>query len=74
MPLVSTPPTDEITTTEATDLFGFTNRSTVVRMVREHRLTPSRKLPGATGAYMFWRADVLRLAAEMAAKRDGSAA
>jgi hypothetical protein len=71
---VSTPPTDEISTMEAVALLGYNDRSTVVRMVREHRLTPSRKMPGATGAYLFWRHDVLRLAAEIAAKRDGSAA
>lgn len=49
---------------EAVHLLGYTDRSTVIRMVREHRLTPSRKLPGATGAYLFWRHDVLRLADE----------
>lgn len=53
---------------EAVTLLGYTDRSTVVRMVREHRLTPSRKLPGATGAYLFWRADILRLAADIADK------
>lgn len=61
---MSTPPTDEISTMEAVHLLGYTDRSTVIRMVREHRLTPSRKLPGATGAYLFWRHDVLRLADE----------
>lgn len=63
------PPTDEITTMQAVELLGYTDRSTVVRMVRENRLTPSRKLPGPSGAYLFWRHDVLRLAAEIAAKK-----
>lgn len=58
---------------EAVELLGFKDRSTVVRMVLEHRLIPSRKLPGATGAYLFWRHDIQRLADENAAKA-GSAA
>lgn len=53
---------------EAVEILGLTDRSTVVRMVREHRLVPSRKMPGATGAYLFWRHDILRLAAERAAE------
>jgi hypothetical protein len=57
---------------EAVELLGYTDRSTVVRMVRENRLTPSRKMPGATGMYMFWRADVQRLANEIAAKRGAA--
>ena len=54
---------------EAVELLGYTDRSTVVRMVRENRLTPSRKMPGATGAYLFWRHDVQRLADEIAARK-----
>ena len=65
MRVVSTPPTDEISTMEAVELLGFSDRSSVIRMVREHRLTPSRKLPGVTGAYLFWRHDVQRLADAM---------
>lgn len=65
---VTTPPTDEISTMEAVALLGAGDRSTVIRMVLEHRLKPSRKLPGATGAYLFWRHDVQRLADERAAK------
>lgn len=53
---------------EAVELLGLTDRSMVVRMVRENRLTPSRKLPGATGAYLFYRADILRMAAARAAE------
>lgn len=58
---------------EALDLLGYTNRSTVIRMVRESRLVPSRKLPGPKGAYLFWRHDVQRLATEIAAKATAAA-
>ncbi len=56
----------EVTTREAMELMGFTDPSTVVRYVREHKLTPSRKLPGRTGAYLFWRADIEAIATERA--------
>ncbi len=64
------PPTDEITTRQALELLGLTEPSTISRYVSAGKLTPSRKLPGRTGAYMFWRHDILRLRAA----RDGSAA
>lgn len=67
-----TPPTDEITGRECLPILGLTNPSTIVRMVREGRLTPSRKLPGLNGPYMFWRADVERMAAERAAAAKAS--
>lgn len=66
MPFVTTPPTDEITTAEAADLLGYKDRSSVVRLVLEHRLTPSRKMPGSTGMYLFWRADIQRFADQKA--------
>ena len=59
---MTSPPTDEITTREAMTILGFTHASTVIRYVYEGKLTPSRRLPGKTGAYMFWRADIERLA------------
>lgn len=58
---------DEVTTREALDILGFSDPSTVSRYVQIGKLTPSRKLPGKTGAYLFLRSDVERLAAEMAA-------
>ena len=60
-------PPDEVTTRQAMEILGLTNPSTVARYVLEHKLTPSRKLPGRTGAYLFWRADIEHLAAERAA-------
>lgn len=65
-------PTDEITTREAADLLGFVSTTSIIRMVNDRRLVPSRKLPTKRGAYLFWRADVLRyrnlLEAQRAAK------
>lgn len=66
------PPTDEITTREALDLLGLNNPSTVIRMVHDGVLTPSRKLPGRTGSYLFWRSDVDRLVDERAAAKAAS--
>jgi len=58
------PPTDEITSREALEILGFTDPSTISRYVGYGKLTPSRKLPGKNGPFLFWRADVQRLAAE----------
>ena len=55
----------QIGSAEACALLGI-NRSTLVRMVKGDRLTPAMKLPGASGAYVFDRADVEALAAERA--------
>lgn len=55
----------QIGSAEACELLGV-NRSTLVRMVKGDRLTPAMKLPGASGAYVFDRADVEALAAERA--------
>lgn len=61
------PPLDpEITTREALEILGYTNPSTVTRYVAVGKLTPSRKLPGKNGPYLFHRADVEALAAAQA--------
>jgi hypothetical protein len=57
------PPTDEITTREALEILKLKEPSTISRYVAAGKLVPSRKLPRKTGAYLFWRADVERLAA-----------
>lgn len=59
-------PVDELTTAEVARLLGV-DRSAVVRMVERGELTPSRKLPGRTGAYLFPAGDVRALAEERAA-------
>ncbi len=56
-------PTDEITTREALVILKLKEPSTIARYVQSGKLVPSRKLPRKTGAYLFWRADVERLAA-----------
>lgn len=65
-------PTDEIVTKDALGILGYTNPSTIVRYVQSGKLRPSRRLPGKNGPYLFWRADVQRLADEQAAARGVS--
>jgi len=52
---------DLITSPEAAAMLGVSVR-TVHRKIEEGRLTPAKKLPGPTGAYLFNRADVEALA------------
>lgn len=66
------PPTDEVTTREALDILGYGHPSTVTRYVAEGKLAPSRKLPGKSGAYLFWRHDIIRLRDQQAAERAAS--
>lgn len=69
-------PTDEITARQAADLLGLKAVSSISRYVKAGTLTPSRQLPGDTGAFLFWRADIIRLAEKQRAdraKRDGEA-
>lgn len=40
-------------------------RSTLTRWVQEGRLKEAKKFDGVTGPRLFWRDDVLRLAAEL---------
>ena len=61
-------PSDEITTREAMDILDVASPSQVTRWVHEHKLTPSRQLPGRTGAFLFHRAEIERFAAELAAR------
>ena len=63
------PPTDEVTTKEALAILGYGHPSTVTRYVAEGKLSPSRKLPGRSGAFLFWRHDIVRLRDEQAAAK-----
>ena len=54
-------PESTITTAEAAEILGRTV-ATVNRMVLIGRLKPVRKLPGKTGAYLFDRKAVEKLA------------
>jgi len=56
-------PTDEIVSAQAADLLGV-DVSTVSRWVKRGTLVPSRRLPGKKGQFLFWRADILRIAGE----------
>jgi len=40
------------------------DKATVLRRIDAGRLTPAHKLPGPNGAYLFNRADVLKLKEE----------
>lgn len=57
---------DEVTTREALEILGYSDPSTISKWVRDGKLTPSRKLPGRTGAYLFLRSDVEQMKASAA--------
>lgn len=57
MPNMDTTADTEVTAAEAAEILGKDRRQ-VTRLVKRGTLTPSRKLPGHTGAYLFWRSDV----------------
>lgn len=71
MPRRSVP--EEIPSREALDILGFTNHSTITRYVAEGKLTPTRRLPGKRGAYLFDRAEVVKLARKRAAELAAAA-
>ena len=54
-------PNDEITTREALDILGLAHPSSITHLVAEHKLKPSRRMPGKRGAYLFRRAHIERL-------------
>ena len=60
-------PNDEITTREALDILGLAHPSSITHLVAEHKLKPSRRMPGKRGAYLFRRAHIERLRDERAA-------
>ncbi len=57
---------DLVTSADAARILGV-HVATVARRVASGSLRPALKLPGETGAYLFARADVERLAADRAA-------
>lgn len=52
--------TELMTASEVAEAFGRDTR-TISRWTREGRLTPTTKLPGVTGAYIYDRAEIERL-------------
>jgi DNA-binding transcriptional MerR regulator len=69
----SAAPAVELTTKEAIELLGFVSPSTLTRYAAEGKLTPARKLPGRTGAFLWYRHDIEALRAHLAATPDGAA-
>jgi hypothetical protein len=67
MPKLAQTGDEPCTTREAVTLLAAPDRKTVLRLVESGALVPLHKLPGATGAYLFRRADVLALAEQRAA-------
>lgn len=57
---------DLLTVSQVADRFNV-GRSTVTRMIADGRLTPTARLPGGTGAYLFDRAEI-----EATAKKYGT--
>lgn len=55
------PLTAYITTKEACDILRV-DRATIGRWMDSGKLTPVHKLPGLTGAFLFRRSDVERIA------------
>lgn len=76
MPKLSLMPNipDEVTTRQALDILGYNHPSTVIRYVREGVLTPTRKLPGASGTYLFDRKDIEQLRDRQATDRAAAGA
>lgn len=63
-----------VNTAEARKMLGDIDRSTLKRWVDSGRVTPFRKLPGETGGYLFYRAEIERLAAELLTELEAKAA
>lgn len=63
---MSQPDNDLIGVSEAADLASV-SRGTIKRLAADGTLPVHTKMPGATGAYLFRRADVERFAKERAA-------
>ena len=61
---------DVVTAVEAAEILGV-SRDTVLRWSAEPKLA-SVKLPGATGARIFERAEVMRLKAELEREANAS--
>jgi predicted site-specific integrase-resolvase len=61
-------PDDElIGTTEACRILGGIAVSTLTRWVANGKITPAHKMPGASGAFLFTRAEIDRVSAKVPA-------
>jgi hypothetical protein len=66
-------PLVEIPSRDVAVILALPDQSSVSRLVRNGKLTPTRKLPGRTGAYLFNKADVLALALERKERLEATA-
>lgn len=66
-------PTDLLATIQAAEIIDV-ERSTLSRWVASGRISVAHQLPGRTGAVLFERAEVERVAAEWAAEKAARAA
>ena len=64
--MTQAPPKRDITTAEACAELGI-NRSTISRWVALGHISPTMKLPGRTGAFLFSRSEIARVKQERAA-------
>ncbi|AKF14394.1 excisionase and transcriptional regulator [Mycobacterium phage Phayonce] len=62
MPLHTPSATPEIVASEACRILKV-DRSTLLRWVAAEKVTPTRKLPGSTGAFLFDRKQIETIAA-----------
>lgn len=63
-----------VNTAEACEMLGDVNRSTLKRWVDAGKVEPFRKLPGETGGYLFYRADIEALIEALASEQAEQAA
>jgi predicted site-specific integrase-resolvase len=64
--------TDTLSSGEACAILDV-DRSTLIRWVYKGIVKDAHKMPGDTGAYLFSRAEIARLARERLAAREGAA-
>ncbi len=62
------PNPDLIGTTEAAEVIGI-ERSTISRWVKDGALNPAHRMTGQTGAFLFHRSEVERVAAEYQSRK-----
>ena len=69
----SSPDTPDVVASKNVCLELDINRSTLTRWVEAGRITPAFQLPGDRGAFVFHRADVDALKAEIAERKRAEA-
>ena len=67
MPGMHRDPTPYLTTRQVLDRLGYSDPSTVARLVASGKLAFAYKAPGKRGAYFFERAEIDRFLSERAA-------